>query len=364
MASAEAFRVLGTSWARPQRAGDPPRPINALANSSFSKMRCMFQARPLFDNAADAQLFVAPPIWPRLVKALERKLNVMVTGARGSGKTTVLRQLQPALRAEGEHTAFVDATGVDSAAELMRRLRDTLRGQPSPLEESLSTFRANPAPIAGASRALQADLRVIGDTDPAIVLIDASGAGGAVYEVFGRLRDSLWQFEHLWVVSIDADDRATALRPPADAFFDVVLDLDPLSVDELAQVLRLRSSDTPARTLREVAANAKGNPRRALRALSDAAVHGTDAAHILTARADLETQASLVGRPHGMLMAELLERGHASASDTDLQKSLGVSRARLSQLLGDLHERDLVVQEVEAASGPGRPRTAYRPALP
>lgn len=324
----------------------------------------MLQARPLFDNAADAQLFVAPPLWPRLVRALERKLNVVVTGARGSGKTTVLRQLQAVLREEGGHVAFVDATGADSAAELVRRLRDTLGGQPSPLEVSLSTFRTNPAPIAGASRALQADLQAIGAADPAIVLVDASGAGAAVYEVFGRLRDTLWQFEHLWVVSIDSDDRATALKPPADAFFDVVLDLTPLSADELAQVLRLRSPNTPAQTLREVAANANGNPRRALRALSDAAVHGTDAADTLTARGALEDAASLVGRPHGMLMAELLERGQASASDTDLQKSLGVSRARLSQLLGSLYEKDLVVQEVEGASGPGRPRTVYRPALP
>lgn len=63
-------------------------------------------------------------------------------------------------------------------------------------------------------------------------------------------------------------------------------------------------------------------------------------------------------------MAELLERGQASASDTELQRSLGISRARLSQLLTDLPERDLVVQDVEGASGSGRARTIYRLALP
>ena len=325
----------------------------------------MLQARPLFDNAADAKLFVAPPIWLRLVRALERNLNVMVTGARGSGKTTLLHQQQAALRDDGMSVAFVDATGADSAAQLVLRVRDALRGQPSPLEESFSTlsegFRANAVPIAGASRALQADLRAIGAAEPAIVLVDASGAGTAAYEVFGRFRDVLWQFEHVWVVAIDADDRASALKPPADAFFDVVLDLSPLSTDELVRLLELRAPGTPAE---RVAANANGNPRRALRALSDAIVHGTDPASTLTARAALETSASAVGRPHGMLMVELLERGQASASDVDLQKSLGVSRARLSQLLSDLLERELVVADVEGPSGPGRPRTVFRPALP
>jgi energy-coupling factor transporter ATP-binding protein EcfA2 len=328
----------------------------------------MLQARPLFDNAADATLFVAPPVWAKIVRALERRLNVMVTGARGSGKTTLLHQLQADLREHADRVTFVDATGADAASELVRRLREALRGQPSQLEERFSSsgdsIGANRAPAAGASRALQADLREIGQADPTIVLVDGSGAGAAVYEVFGRLRDTLWQFGHVWVVAIDADDRATALKPPADAFFDVVVDLAPLSTDELARVLRLRSPETPAATARHVAANAKGNPRRALRALGDAVVHGVDPESSLAARAALETQASLSGRPHGMLMAELLERGQASASDAELQRSLGISRARLSQLLTDLLERELVVQDVEGASGPGRPRTIYRPALP
>lgn len=45
-----------------------------------------------------------------------------------------------------------------------------------------------------------------------------------------------------------------------------------------------------------------------LRALGDAFVRGVDPASSLAARG-AETQASLSGRPHGMLMAELLERG-------------------------------------------------------
>jgi Flp pilus assembly CpaF family ATPase len=79
-------------------------------------MQSRGQARPLFDNAADATLFVAPPVWPKIVRALERRLNVMVTGTRGSGKTTLLRQLQANLREHAERVTFVDATGAEAAS--------------------------------------------------------------------------------------------------------------------------------------------------------------------------------------------------------------------------------------------------------
>jgi thymidylate kinase/DNA-binding HxlR family transcriptional regulator len=319
----------------------------------------MLQARPLYDNAADARYFIEPSIWETAVRAIERQLNVLVTGERRIGKTSLLRQIQGNLRSRGENVVFVDATGTDSALELVGRIRDALSpaSRSSPLEQQI-------AAVAGASRTLQTDLSAIGQADPAIVLVDASSSGHAVYDVFGRLRDTLWQFEHLWVVAIDDDDRATALRPPADSFFDVVVRVDGLPAEQLTELLRLRSPETPTATLSRVAENADGNPGRAIRALAEAYARGTDPADALAGRARMEAQASRLGRPHGMLFAELLERGQASASDAGLQRSLGLSRARLNQLLRELLEQDLVVQDVELPSGPGRPRTSYRPALP
>jgi predicted ArsR family transcriptional regulator len=64
-----------------------------------------------------------------------------------------------------------------------------------------------------------------------------------------------------------------------------------------------------------------------------------------------------------MLMAELLDRGQASASDQALQRTLGVTRARLSQLLNELAAFGLVTAENERSEGPGRPRVIYRPDL-
>ena len=331
----------------------------------------LLQARPLYDNLGDSQLFVAPNAWSSVDRALERRLNVAVVGSRGVGKTTLLRQLQLVLRDKSEHVAFADATAVGDTFELARRIRDALLGQTSPLvanaRRTVETLSGDPTPMAGASRALAEVLREIGGAEPTIVLVDASASAEAVYGLFGRMRDVLWQQDHRWVVAIEQTDRATALKPPADAFFDTVAVLDPWSTNDLVNLLARRGDpDTPwpHDLLVGAATGANGSPREALRILSDALVHDRDPSALLDARGRLLDRASQLGRPAGMLMAELLDRGQASPSDEDLQVSLGVTRSRLTQLLRDLLAKELVTAESERADGPGRPRVVYRPALP
>lgn len=331
----------------------------------------LLQTRPLYDNRADARFFSVPPKWDALARAVERHLNVLVVGPRGVGKTTLLRQLQRSLREDGERVAFVDAAAVPDVLDLTSRIRDALLGQPAPPSSSASAavevFRADPAPLAGASRALASLLRSIGGAEPTTVLVDGSGSAESVYALFGRMRDVLWQQEHCWVVSIDEGDRATALKPPADAFFDVVLTFEPWPPNDLVALL-MRRVDNESPLERDLvinaAAGANGSPREALRALADAVVRDRDPRDLLTERARLLDDASALGRAPAMLMAELLDRGEASSSDEALQVTLGMTRSRLTQLFRELLRANLVVAGSERANGPGRPRTVYRPALP
>jgi hypothetical protein len=330
----------------------------------------LLQARPLYDNLGDSRFFITPPEWDAVTRAVERKLNVMLTGPRGVGKTSLLRQLQRALRDNDERVAFVDATAVGDVLELTTRVRDAVRGQPSPVVAGATmaagALTSDPSPVAGASRALATLLRAIGAAEPTTVLVDASSSADAVYELFGRMRDVLWQQEHRWVVAIDDHDRATALKPPADAFFDVVVSLRPWPINELVDLLSRRADDDdrlPKDLVVSVATGAKGSPREALRALNDALVNERDPSALLNERGQLLDQASELGRAPAMLMAELLDRGQASPSDEELQATLGVTRSRLTQMFRELLANQLVVAEAERASGPGRPRTVYRPLL-
>jgi len=327
--------------------------------------------RPLYDNLADAERFVPPPAWPATLRAVERRLNVVLLGPRGVGKTSLLRRLQLAMRDSEKPATYVDATAVEDVLELAARIRDALLGQPSPIAATANmtaeAFRRQETQVGGASRALASLLREIGQAEATTILVDASSSATACYELFGRMRDVLWQQHHEWVLAIDEADRATALKPPADAFFDSVITLDPWATDALVKLLARRAEegeDWPPDLLLSAASAAHGSPREAVRALSDAVVFGYDPATTLDARAKLVNLASAEGRPAGMLMAELLGRGQASPSDEDLQQTLGVTRARLNQLFRQLLERGLVTADIERADGPGRPRTVYRPVLP
>jgi DNA-binding MarR family transcriptional regulator len=332
----------------------------------------MLQGRPLYDNPADAKYYVMPPEWDAVVRALDRGNNTLICGERGTGKTSLLRQVQLALRDDDERAVYVDATAVAEPLELAFRVRDALKGRPGIAQAGTGTVSRALAQVAGdqsppsggVSRLLYDTLVDLGEgVEPTIVLLDATAAAQALYGVFGRMRDTIWQLPHRWLVTIDDSDRATALKPPADTFFDTVIELGPLPIERLTTILHKRTDELPQKLLSQVAADARGNPRAAIRAANNALVHGADPATELSARARLFDAAAQLGRPQGMLMAELLDLGQASPSDEALLDRLGLTRARVSTLLQQLLEADLVESTVERSDRPGRPRTVYRPVL-
>lgn len=333
-------------------------------------IRCVLQGRPLYDNPSDRKYYVPPPEWEAIRRTVERGNNTLLYGARGSGKTTLLRQLQLALREDEQSVVFVDAAAITTPLELAARVCDALKGRPGIVGNGVRSAASaqvsgDPTPPpGGASRLLYDTLIGLGEeVEPTIVLLDASASAQALYGIFGRMRDTIWRLPHRWLVAIDDADRATVLKPPADAFFDTVIALDPRSGDELLQILEQRTDELPAALLSQIATDARGNPRTAIRAANDAVVHGHDPGEELAARARLLDSATKLGRPQGMLMTELLNIGQASPSDEVLLERLGLKRARVNTLLGQLHEAGLVESAVERSAGPGRPRTIYRPAF-
>lgn len=332
----------------------------------------MLQGRPLYDNPADAKYYVVPPEWDAVVGALDRGNNIMLCGERGAGKTSLLRQVQLALRNHDERVVYVDATAVAEPLELVFRVRDAVKGRPGiaqtgadTVSRTLTQMAGDQSPPSGGVSRLLYDtlLSLREEVEPTVVLLDATAAAQALYGVFGRMRDTIWQLPHRWMVAIDNDDRATVLRPPADTFFDFVIELMPLPIERLTTILRSRTDELPQKLLSQVAADARGNPRAAIRAANNALVHGADPANELSGRARLLDAAAQLGRPQGMLMAELLDLGQASPSDEALLDRVGLTRARVSTLLQQLLTAGLVESTAERSDGPGRPRTVYRPAL-
>src|SRR5690606_32944386 len=96
-----------------------------------------------------------------------------------------------------------------------------------------------------------------------VVLLDEPALGVAV-GLFARLRDELWEVPATWIVSVQPSEAAVLARPPADVFFEVSLELGPLSPDDMRSLLerRLPAGALPAAVLDELSTT--GHPRHAL----------------------------------------------------------------------------------------------------
>lgn len=318
--------------------------------------------RPLLDTRADAALFVDPTgLVERLQRAVRDRLNVLVSGPRGAGKTSLLRQFLFRLRTSGDDAVMVSAGTANTAADVLELVRRAVTpAQPRPgVVAAVPPAPAGQREIASAVELLEA-LRVV--EQPATVVLLDNVPPGLAHALFGQLRDELWQLPYCWVVTCADRDESVFLRPPADAFFDTVLRLPPLDAEATRELLRRRASgdELDDDTLASVVELSHGNPRRALDLTRQATTAGTSPDRLRADAAQRSETLARLGRPAQMLLAELEASGGASASDEALLSRLGWTRARAAQVLDQLASAELV-EATDVRNGPGRPRRVYRP---
>ena len=308
--------------------------------------------RPLLDTEPDHQLFAGrDDELRRLVDLVRHGTNTLVIGERGAGKTTLLRQLAFVLRQENASSpAFVEGRLADSPRQFIELTRSRLGMPPvngdSPFQDTLEL----PGLVATLRDAT---------SDRRVVLVDeVTPEVGAT--LFGRLRDEMWQLPLTWVVAVTEDDAAPLQTPPADAFFEAVLRLDPLSWDEQRQVLEARLGSEGAMIAAQID---EGNPRRLLALARSAKATGVSAAQHQAAMIRRQEEIDKLGRPATMLMAELESLGPSSASDERLLERLGWTRSRAVQVLRQLEKEGLVTASFAKGPSGGR-RKVYRPVEP
>jgi len=305
--------------------------------------------RPLLDSRPDQSLYVRRAHDEDLVRsAIRRYLNTLVLGPRGAGKTSFLRALAYGLRREGVPSSFVEGgTSTDAGAlvELISRRVGEVSGR------TPGSPGAKDAPLLEAVRALHS---VADPERRMVVLMDGLPSADDAHSLFGRLRDELWRLPFTWVVATDDDDRAALLTPPADAFFELVIELRPLAISQQQELLRKRGiGDAVA-----LAEQGTGNPRELLALARLVATDGSSPAALARARLKRRAEARRLGRPAEMVVAELEASGPLSASDERLLGRLGWTRERAVQVLKQLEAARLVTTSLQ--KGPsGRPRKLY-----
>jgi DNA-binding transcriptional ArsR family regulator len=295
--------------------------------------------RPLSGSDADARLFVdRKEETGAALRALGLGFNLLVLGDPKSGRTSFLRHVERRATSEGRRTAFVDAQAHPGPASLVEGLRGALGGE-------------SPGATVPGATLTESDLANMASPPegPATVFVDNLSPGTA-QTLFGRFRDVLWQFEHQWVVSGLLVRRSEYLEPPADSFFDSIIELGPLNEEDARALLEIRialaGASDDARQLeglidRIVKATSERTPGVLLALTREVLLHGGDESR-LQELAELGRRARALGRSHAMLFSELETLAPVHAGDERLLQRLGYTRSRIVQMLKDLEGAGVV----------------------
>jgi DNA-binding transcriptional ArsR family regulator len=304
--------------------------------------------RPLSGSDADQRLFVdREEETSAVLRALELGFNVLVVGDPKSGRTSLLRHVERLVADSGRRTAFVDGLSHVGLPALLEALRGALRaapGQPQVTAGPRSTV--NESDVATLAPALDDSA----PGDGATVFVD-NLTPGVAQALFGRFRDALWQLPYHWVVAGLLVRRSEYLEPPADSFFDSIVELGSLNEKDARSLLRTRietagDSDDAHLLERSMEEIVKGTVERTPGALLAGARATLLRGAPDSAFADLvklQTQAKSMGRGHAMVFSELEAMAPVHAGDERLLQRLGYTRPRIVQILKDL-EREGVVE--------------------
>ncbi len=181
-------------------------------------------------------------------------------------------------------------------------------------------------------------------------------AQDAGFPLFGVLRDRLWETPHQWIVSGETLDRRWLLRPPADAFWEQVIELR-YTAQAARTLLELRLGGSPP-WIGPIVDSVGTNPRRLVSAALAASRDHDQPTIVVAAWEDWHQRLAGLERRPAMLMAELSGRQPVSASDPDLLSSLGWARTTLIKNLEQL-ERAGFVESFNEPGGTGRPRRLF-----
>lgn len=310
--------------------------------------------RPLTASDADHQLFAGRSSeLQRVRRALDLGLNAYVHGLPGSGRTSFLRQVE---RGQPE-ARYVRLHGFETLADRLNETERVLRGRnvlgrqgPAPWMEALKAM--SPSDVTVAADPLRYLRRAAGPSDRTprhVVLVDDLDREDC-HELFGRLRDGLWELPIQWVVT----GSTSSLDAPADTFFDAVVALPPFGHEDLWELVRQRAAcGTPdeEKLLMSMADSiidtvVPCSPRHALSVLRDLYL-SDDLAEATSQLANLQSARTSLKPTANRLLDALIHHGPTHAGSPDLLAEVGVTRSRVVQLLAELEADGLVTAQRE-----------------
>jgi hypothetical protein len=330
--------------------------------------------RPLVQSRVDQDQFVDRTGETRSVLSAARASRpVLLLGEPGSGRTSLLNHVAWSLARADDPIDSVLISGEiarDSAQLLgvlvarVQRLADP-GGRPGRWIEDLRALSMPDGPFGQVIQpAILIELidllgeRLADLQRPVCLMVDGL-APKVAHGMFGTLRNELWTLEGVrWVLAGDTTAGPQYREPPADAFFEHVIELGPLSDAEATTLLGARVPRLPSSAIERAVAAGQGNPRRLLRAANDieAGIDPTDPANDELAA----VAAGIAGPLAGALVKYLAVHGPTAASEDKMLRQIGLSRQRASQMMHQLEAAGLLETLEQHTPGKrGRPARRF-----
>ncbi len=309
--------------------------------------------RPLSSSDADHRLFVdRNSELNRANRSLQLGLNIYISGPPGSGRTSFLHQIQR----NSEEARYVRLNGLESLEDKLVEIERVVQGEGTlyrikkesvipQFEFPVRTRKVRVAgdPLVNLRRAAQLDP----DQMRIVLLVDDLESSGR-QELFGRLRDEMWELPIQWVVS----GTDSHLDAPVDAFFETAIELENLEHETIRQLLYRRALSGTAderAVLRDIAdavsaSIAPCTPRQALSVARDIFL-SEDAMGASNRLEEMQELRSHLSGSASRVLDGLMVHGPTHAGDDQLLSEVGVTRSRVVQLLGELESAGLVTAQ-------------------
>jgi hypothetical protein len=329
--------------------------------------------QPLAQSRGDQRRFVdRSRETDAIVQGIATSQPVLVLGDPGSGRTSLLNHVgwMIARQKEPRQTIMVSGELARDPSQLLgilvarlQRLADPAGPRTRWLED-LQALSLPDGPFGQVARpAILMELidlfgeRLAALGRPVCVMVDGV-APSVAHATFGSLRNELWTLPAAtWVVTGDSAAETLYLEPPADAFFEHIVKLGPLTDADAAKLLRAHVPDLTDKDIARAIAVAEGNPRRLLRAAADVQAGIAPASPPAD---EFARQATAIAGPlAGALVGYLAAHGPAGASDEAMLRQIGASRQRASQLMHELESAGLL-ETIEQHERGRRGRPARR----
>ena len=257
------------------------------------------------------------------------------------GKTTFLHQVQRSH--PGAHYCRIkDSEAFKGTLVEMERV---VGGQ-SGYVKTMETIRTliNATPEESLVQVLRQAERQPSDQPPQVVLLDDLDEEGR-RQLFGRLRDELWELPIQWVVS----GTEPYLEAPVDAFFETVIRLEHLEHETLRQLLYRRAQSGTAEeraVFRDIADSVSATvapctPRQVLSVARDVFL-SDDAMGASSRLEEMQLARSNLSGSAARVLDGLMVHGPTHAGNEQLLAEVGVTRNRVVQLLAELETEGLV----------------------